>query len=97
MEEFIHFFINLGIKLRTQFPQRYLDVNQLFQMSFISPVTAYIRIAVQIYNSKFVSLEMDSRTVKKLKNMHYMHRRIFIYIQMYLIGCKYIYIYMAYI
>lgn len=79
MEEFIHFLINLGIKLRTQFPQRYLDVNELFQMPSINQVTAYIRIAgdeaksnaVQIYNSKFVSLEMDSGTVKKLKNIHY--------------------------
>ena len=75
MEDFIHFLINLGIKLRTQFPKRYLNVEELFQMPCINQVTEYIKIAgqeakpnaLQIYNSKFVSLEMDSGTVKKLK------------------------------
>ena len=79
MEDFIHFLINLEIKLRKQISKRYLNVEEWFQMPCIYQVTEYIKIAgqeakpnaLQIYNSKFVSLEIDSGTVKKLKNIHY--------------------------
>ena len=79
MEEFIHYLLDVGIQIKTNFKNQSLNVEDIFHMKNINKMGEYINVvadevcknAIPFFKERYVSLQMDSGTVSKLKVVHY--------------------------
>ena len=79
MESFIRFILGLGIQIHTNFPQNTLNPKDIFNIFYAKAFNDYLRLtseeihknSIELLKNKYVNLEIDSGTVKKLNVIHY--------------------------
>lgn len=79
MESFIHFIFKIGIQIHKNFPNNLLIEKDIFKIGYQKSFNDYILMVseeihknvIRSLNDKYVNLEVDSGTVKKLNVIHF--------------------------